>query len=183
VAVPFLLTLKISSLEEGGGLSSIKLHQFLSLFSGNLSDIDSSPYIRVVTFIDVVLTFGYNIFHWMFGMGYGGYFTDETGLLRITPTIDRDAFSTTDIISGYFHSAHDTFCTVPLFNGFVGLFLLLKIVFLYIKRVKYNFLAMSAIPWLFLTFYFNPQLGLTGLMFLFAAEYSINGEENNTKKV
>ena len=147
-----------------------KFQQFLSLFSGSISDIDTSPYIRVISFIDIIKSFGYNPFRWLFGMGYGGYFTDVTGLLEYIK-LDESAFSIEDISSGYFHYAHDTFCSVPLLNGFYGLYLLIKIVIKYICRIKYNFLALAAIPWLFLTFYFNTQLALAGMMMLFGSEY------------
>lgn len=179
IIIAFVILNGIGITFNNNNLFSQKLQQFLSLFSGNISDIDTSLYIRVVSFWDIVCSFGYNPIRWLFGMGYGGYFIDVTGLLGQL-NLGEGAFSMEDIKTGYFHTAHDTFCSVPLINGFFGLYLLIRIVIKYIYRIKYNFLATAAIPWLLLTFYFNTQLALVGMMMLFGSEYiNIDNKEKD----
>lgn len=167
LGVAFVLTL------DFGILFSSKVHQLTSMFSGDLDSIDESPYTRVATTLNIIDNYLHRPWCFIFGMGYGGYFTDSLSLFGGLD-LTSGGWSEEVVKSGHFNMGHDTFASVPLFNGFFGLYLIFKIVFLYAKRIRSNMYAFAAIPWLFLTFYFNTQLAISGLLLLYASEYEIN---------
>lgn len=167
IGVAFVLTL------DFGILFSSKMHQLTSMFSGDLDSIDESPYTRVATTLNILDNYLHRPWCFIFGMGYGGYFTDSLSLFGGLD-LTSGGWSDEVVKSGHFNMGHDTFASVPLFNGFFGLYLIFKIVFLYAKRIRSNMYAFAAIPWLFLTFYFNTQLAISGLLLLYASEYEIN---------
>ena len=170
VVIPLLLVIIIAGGIKVGGFASYKVQSAFSLFSGDIDSIDRSPYIRVASLLNIINNGKDNLVRLCCGNGYGGYFTDD---LHLFVGVDLKGGWTDDVVAtGYFTTAHDTFAMVPLVNGFIGLFLLLYICVLYIKRIKFNYLAFAAIPWLAFTFYFSVQLALSGLFFLYAAEYN-----------
>ena len=67
--------------------------------------------------------------------------------------------------------------TVPLFNGMIGLFLVIKITWLYIKRINKNYLNGIIFYWLFLMFYYNTIFAMIGLFGLIGAEYNLREEQ------
>lgn len=156
-----------------------KFHQLTSIFSGSLDTIDESPYIRVATTLNILDNYSSHPLRFIFGMGYGGYFTDSLSLFGGLD-LTTGGWAEEVVKSGHFNMGHDTFASVPLFNGFIGLFLLFKIVYIYVKRIRYNMCAFAAIPWLFLTFYFNTQLAISGIILLYASEY--RNEKKTSKK-
>lgn len=165
----FMSTLSFSA----GDLAANKFAQFTSLFSGSLDSIARSPYIRIAETFNILYEAIKNPIYLLFGKGYGGYFTDSLGLF-VGIDLTNGAFSDEQIAKGVFTTAHDTFATVPLFNGIVGLYLLMKLCIKGGLKVRYNFLYLTVIPWLFLMFYFNTQFAATGIFFLYAAEYRNN---------
>ena len=158
-----------------GLLFANKMHQLTSIFSGDLNTIDESPYVRVATTLNIWDNYIRQPWKMIVGMGYGGYFTDS---LRLFRGLDLAAGGWSDevVASGYFTSGHDTFAAVPLFNGFAGLLLIFFIVFKYVKRIRKNYYAFAAIPWLFLTFYFNTQTAVSGIFLLYASECIIKNK-------
>ena len=160
-----------------GNLFAQKLQDVTSLFSGSLEDVDRSPYIRLATLLNVIDNNISHPFYLLFGRGYGGYFTDALHLFDAVK-LDGGAFSDEMISSGRFATAHDTFAVVPLLNGFVGLFFIFKVTWLYIKRIKINYLGFAAVVWLLFTFYYNTQYAITGIFFLFASEYNVSRNES-----
>lgn len=163
-------------------LFNSKLHQFVSLFnifSGNIDDIDRSPYIRVASFINIYYENLKNIVYFLFGRGYGGYFTDSLNLFN---GIDlyNGAFPEDQVSSGHFYYGHSTFIIVPLLNGFGGLFLLFKIVWQYIKRIQSNYYALASILWIVFMFYYNVLIAIIGLFFLYCSD-CVDEEIENRK--
>lgn len=156
-------------------LFSMKLGQFTSMFSSDISEVDTSPYVRMATTLNIIQGYIQHPYLIPFGSGYGGYFIDHLNMFAGID-LENGGFSQPDVVSGYFHTAHDTFAAVPLLNGVFGLWIVLKYSIKYIKRTNNNFCAFAAVPWLLLTFYFNTQLALTGVFFLFASEY-VNSSE------
>ena len=64
-------------------LTGIKINAALSIFSGDIGDVSNSPkYTRIAEIANFYYNNRNNIFHLLFGNGYGGYFTDELGLLN-----------------------------------------------------------------------------------------------------
>lgn len=160
-----------------GNLFAQKLQDVTSLFSNSLDEVDRSPYIRLATFLNIIDNNITHPFYLLFGRGYGGYFTDSLHLFNAI-ILDEGAFPDDMINSGRFATAHDTFAVVPLLNGLLGLFLIIKISWLYIKRIKNNFLVFASVVWLLFTFYYNTQYAITGIFFLFSSEYIIQKNEH-----
>lgn len=164
-----------------GDLTDQKAKQAASIFSGDVNEIEQSPYVRFGTFCNLAYEAIYNPIFLVFGHGYGGYFKDNLGFFAQLNL--HTAFSDKDAATGHYHSAHDTYCSVPLNNGFIILFILLYISFLYIKRTKIEPYAFAAVPWLVLTFYFNTQTATCGLLFLYASEYKFLFLNMKSKKI
>jgi hypothetical protein len=171
-------------------LTEIKFQQLTSLFNvfsiqnnfNALYDIGSSPYIRVAEVLNIIDNGFNNFLFLLFGHGYGGYFTDSLHLFSGLD-LTGGAFSYEVVASGHFTSAHSVYPSALLFNGIIGLFLLLQLGIKYIKRIKMNFLSFAAIPLFFYGFYFNLQLALTSVFILFASEYNYSERKNSTLNV
>jgi hypothetical protein len=116
-----------------------------------------------------------NIPSFFIGNGFGAYFYDNFNFF--SSMLMKDSFRPEELASGRYGRPHDTFAAVPLANGVIGLFLLLKLTYLYTKRaIRYNFLGFSSILFLCLAFYFNSQLALAGLLMLFASFKKIEND-------
>ena len=170
-------------LEES--LFNRKLNQFISLgsiSSGSIEDVGSSPYIRIASMLNIYLENLKNPIYFIVGRGYGGYFEDSLNLFQGLD-LTAGAFSDEAVRLGKYSTAHSTFNMVPLFHGFVGLFLILKIVYQYFLRaINKNPLSLVAGIWLLFMFYFNIQLGVIGIFLLYCSEYD-NGIQSNIVKL
>lgn len=164
----------ILSIVDIGFLADRKLGESLSLlmYLGDLQGMDQSPYVRVASFLNIMNDGLKNPIHLLFGNGYGGYFTDSLHLLYSKIDMYGSGGFPQDAV--HLHklpTGHDTFVVVPLLNGLVGLVALIVLVVKYAKKTYYSPFAIVALLWLLLVYYFNSQLAITGLFFLFAAEY------------
>lgn len=168
---------------EFNQLFNDKFSQFASLaqvFKGNIDEVARSPYIRIASMINIYTENLSNPLYFFLGRGYGGYFTDSLDLFS---GIDLylGAFSPEQINSGHFHSAHGTLAIIPLLHGFGGMWFICVMVWKFMKQSKNNYYSLVAIPWLFLMFYYNLLLAITGLFFLYCSyDYSKNNiQEQN----
>lgn len=159
----------------GDSFAAYKLTSALSMFSGNLDDISRSPFIRVASLINILYEGIQNPLVFLFGNGYGGYFEDHFNYF-VGLDLEKGAWGAEEVATGRFHSGHDTMVSVPLFNGFIGVCLLIKICWQYIKRIKYNYLGAVAFLWILLVFYSNTILAYVGVFLLFASEYNLGLE-------
>lgn len=176
IAVPSIATL-IAISYGGSSFLVSKIHQAKSLLEfallkGGVEIIAPSPYIRVTSLINILYEGFSNPFTLLFGKGYGGYFNDHFNFF-LNLDLASGAFSDKEISSGDFFTGHDSMVTVPMFNGIIGIVLLLKIVWKYIVYSKYNYFLLSCIPFLLLAFYHDTLLGVTGVLLLFIGSHSI----------
>ena len=160
-------------------LASIKLMEALSLFSvfytsgdlySRLSLIPASPYIRIAQVFNIIYDGINNPLGLILGNGFGGYYTDSTGLFQYTD-VTMGGFSSEVASSGRYGYAHSSIPSVLLFNGIVGLSALIKLGINYIKQIKNTPLAFIVLPFFLVSFYFNTSLYLAYVFVLFAAEY------------
>ncbi len=150
-----------------------KFESFILMFKAfkGLEYIDvipASPRVRIISLINIFHDQIRNPIKLLFGSGYGAYFHDHYNLFEGMDL--RSGFRKEEVLAGRYGRPHDTLVAVPLANGFFGLFLLLGVVYGYILRIKYNFLAFAVVPWLLLAFYFNSQFGVVGLIMLYASQ-------------
>lgn len=164
--------------QKYGGSSSIvsKMYQVRTLgefilYGGNLQNISSSPYIRVTSLLNILYEGLRNPVILLFGKGYGGYFNDHFNYFSGLD-LYRGAFSDRAILSGNYYTGHDTMVTIPMFNGVIGFYLLIKIIIKYFKLSRINFIALSVIPFLLLAFYFDTLIGVTGVLLLFVSTHN-----------
>ena len=169
-----VISIAISNISLGD-LSLVKIEQAKSLFvnGGDLDDVASSPKVRVATTMNLIDEGLRNPFFLLFGHGYGGYFQDGLGLMK-GMDLTNGGWPPEIVAKGKFPSAHDTFSTVPLLNGFLGLIMLIIISLKYMRRSLKNPYAYAVVPWVLLTFYFNIQTAMAGMLFLFASERMVN---------
>lgn len=150
-----------------------KLESAASMFTGDLGEMSRSPYIRVASLLNIINEGLHNPFTLLFGNGYGGYFEDNLNLFAGLD-LSKGAWTDDVISTGRFTSGHDTMVTVPLFNGLVGLVVIIRICWLYIKRIPFNFMNGIAFIWIILMFYANTMFAYIGVCCLLAGEYDIN---------
>ena len=164
-----LLALGSYQLSESS-LTLRKVGAFTSMFNGPLDQMDPSPYIRVASLLNILNNGLSNPFFFIFGHGFGGYFTDDLHLFDIVD-LTLGGYGQEIVDTGCFPYAHDTYADVPLKNGLLGLIILMSIVVKYLKRVDKNYLSYTAFVWLGLVFYFNTLLATAGVFMLYASEY------------
>lgn len=165
-----LIVVFILTFADMGTLFLIKLQNVFSLFSPDVDEIDTSPYVRIATTLNIFDNNKTNPIGLLFGQGLGGYFTDSLNLFAGLDLSDG-GWPDLDVRTGRYTRGHDTFATVPLLNGFLGLGILLYMCYKYAIFAKKSYMAYAIFPWIVFTFYFNIIYGIIGICFLYAAEY------------
>lgn len=180
IGIPSLIGVIISS----GTVSNTKFEQFTSLirlfdFStslpSRLTDVDRSPYIRIAEVLDVIDNGINNIIALIIGKGYGGYYTDSLNLFSGID-LSNGAFPYEMIKVGRFYKGHSVYPTALLYNGMIGLVLLLRLGLMYLKNIDKTFLVFSGFMLFMYGFYFDPVALVSNIMALFGAEYMINNK-------
>lgn len=166
------------------GLAEQKMGNLMSLINfisgSEIEDIDHSPYIRIAEFLNIINE--ENFFLLIFGKGYGGYFIDNLNLFQ-NVDLYRGAFSDEVILSGQYTSAHSVYPNALLYNGLIGLFLILYLGIGSIKKTKNSFLAFGGVILFFYSLYFNHLMGSIAIFFLFASELNLNNKENTYENI
>lgn len=180
VTIPTIVFVIINSY-GGDTLVVAKINQVISLFNfalfkGNVDTIAPSPYVRITSLINIIYEGVRNPITLLFGKGYGGYFQDHFNYFA-NLDLSRGGFQDKALLYGDYYTGHDTLVTVPMFNGLIGLFFLLKFVWQCIKFSKNNFIILSAILFLFLVFYYNTLIGIFGVLLLFVGSSKIGLEK------
>lgn len=160
-------------LMNSNNLTFHKINQVSSLFAFEDGEVASSPATRIAETANFFVNNQDNPFALVFGKGYGGYITDELGLF-VGHNLEGGGFSDDQLKSGRYSQLHDTFATVPLLNGLLGLGILFYVVRLHLKRFKLNYLVFAVVPWLIFTFYFSTQYAFTGVFFLYGSLVSVD---------
>jgi hypothetical protein len=145
----------------------------VNVFNGieGINLIPESPRVRIVEIISIFNELFSNPFFLLFGKGYGSYFSDDFKLLANMDLIN--AYKSIEISSNKYGGVHDSFSSIPLANGLVGIILIVRLVIKYFKMIKHNFMAYAAIPWLAFTFYYNVQFGIVAMLLLFCSEFEL----------
>lgn len=159
-------------LSNGDSMTGYKIASAISLTNGNLDEVSRSPAIRIGEIANFYYNNKDNPFRILLGMGYGGYFTDELNIFQGLQ-VWKGGWSEEIVRSGKYPSAHDTYSVVPLLNGIIGLFLLLKLAYHYIIEIKNNYLNFAIVPWIIFAFYFSTSIALIGIFFLVGAQYKL----------
>ena len=183
-----VLPMAIGGVTNSSEISLKKFEQFTSLFTIfsfsdnrialNFEEVGSSPYIRIGELANIIHEGVHNFLAFIFGKGYGGYYTDS---LHFFDGIDlsRGAFSDESAMSGRFYNAHSAIPSLLHYNGLLGLFLMLRLAFLYFRRVDKSFLVFAAFVLFVQTFYFDMFGCFSFVMALFGAEYLMNNSSKN----
>lgn len=161
-------------------LSLIKLNEVLSLtnlfwgdadFMLRIRNIPESPFVRISEVLNILHNGLSNPLGLIFGNGYGGYFTDSLGLFRGLTLLG--GYSDDVIVSGKFTTAHSVYPNVLLFNGIIGLYLLIGLGLKYLFKMRTTFLAFAALLLFLYSFYFNPIMLVCCIFLLYGAEYKL----------
>ena len=155
-----------------------KLHNVQSLLSffvgaGGLHEIDRSPYIRVAEIANVLYEDISNPLYLILGRGFGGYYRDNLGLFNYVD-ISFDCFSDEQLAAKRYYTGHDAFVSIPMINGAVGVYWWIKSMYTYVTHMHKNYLKIVVIPFLFLIYYFDSQIGMIGTLLLYASESQIS---------
>lgn len=172
---------------DDGGMASQKFEQFLSLgnfffqsgsYEFSPETISSSPYIRIGETIDLIYEGVYNPVAFIVGRGFGGYYIDDLGLFNMLD-LTQGAFSEDIVSSGKFRTAHSMIPATILYNGIIGVALLFKLGFLYIKKVAKSPYVFVAVTLFFYSFYYNPLLIICSIFILCGAEYDLSFKKSS----
>lgn len=174
------------SIEGGQSLAGNKVMELISLLEAlftigstgfTLTDISDSPYIRVAEVLNILDNGIRDPLGLIFGHGFGGVYTDSTGLFR-NVDVSIGGFPLEIINSGRYGTAHSFLPNTLLFNGLIGTYMLLKKGFMYLKNIKYSPLCFAGYFLFLYSFYFNTSLFLAAAFALYAAEYDIKKYSN-----
>lgn len=161
---------------DGDNWLSSKSSQVTSLFqffiSGNITDVASSPYVRIASLFNIFLQGISNPLLLIFGNGYGGYYRDLGGYFSYVE-LGKEAFAEGMTINGRFYYTHDSLITVPFIHGILGFILFVSVGIKFTKLSKQNYLALSFIPLLFFVFYFDVLFATCGLILMYLSLYKI----------
>lgn len=173
--------------QEMESLAGVKFNDFLSLLSALFSfdqslissdNIQASPYTRIAEIVNVVECGIDEPLALFFGRGYGGQYYDVSHMFEnIDLTDGGGAFSIEAVKSGKFGYAHSFLPMILLWNGVLGLFLLVRMGIQYLKKVKISPMFFAAFILFFYSFYFNPSIFIAVSFCLFGAEYKLVKEE------
>jgi len=147
---------KIMPKLEDSGLLKSKFQQFISLFSiyKNFSKMPNSPKIRVIQLINIFLEYLKKPYMLIFGLGNGSYYLDPYNLFA-TVNISSGAYKQSEILTRKYIYTHDTFSTLFKQHGIYGIYFLIKWLFYFFRKIKYEKLAIIPFLWLVLVYGFN----------------------------
>ncbi|WP_339066524.1 hypothetical protein [Fusobacterium animalis] len=147
---------KIMAKFEDSGLLKSKFQQFISLFFiyKNFDKIPNSPKIRVIQLINIFLEYLKKPYMLVFGLGNGSYYLDPYNLFS-TVDISTGAYKQSEILTRRYIYTHDTFSTLFKQHGIYGIYFLIKWLFYFLKKIKYERLAIIPFLWLILVYGFN----------------------------
>lgn len=170
-----------SSLDVTENLATIKFNEMMSLlkafslFGGSgmdLSSISDSPYTRIAEVCNIVDNGLHNPLGLIFGKGYGGTFTDSTGMFEGIDLSDG-GYPIEVIESGRFGTPHSAVPNILLYHGVIGLVLIIRLTVKYVKKITYTPVVFAAVILFLLSFYFNTNQVIALSFALCAAEYKI----------
>ena len=161
-------------------LSKIKMQQFLSLFTTfsakSFEDVrnvmGASPFIRFAELVDSFYENSHNLLHLLFGKGYGSFITDELNLLDGFD-LEGGVYSHEQVISGRFCRLHGSFPAAMLIHGLVGIVGFFYFVFAYLRKITISPFAFCAFIWLGMSFYFNYQCAVYGMVSLLICDVAV----------
>jgi hypothetical protein len=154
-------------------LISHKFNQFLTIFQSfdkGLESVSTSPQIRIAEVINIIDLYYRNPTQSFLGMGFGGPFTDSAGLFRFIDLRAHNAF----------YRPHDSLPVFLLLNGISGLIFFIVWTYKSIKHSQVSKYFIGLIPWISLTYGFDLNIAITGIIFLFLAcyDFEVNTENN-----
>lgn len=174
----------VMSIEWGGSLAGNKIKELISLVEAihtfgtsgfSLTSISDSPYIRIAEVLNLLDNGRENPIGLVFGHGFGGVYTDSTGLFQ-NVDVTLGGFPPEIAASGRYGTAHSFLPNTLLFNGLVGVCMLLKKGFQYLSNIKYTPLCFAGYFLFLYSFYFNTSLFLACAFALYAAEFDIKNK-------
>lgn len=184
------IVIYFSTLDAAESLATIKFNELLSML-GAFSDIGSnkmdltsiaeSPYTRIAEVFNIIDNGFQNPLGLIFGKGYGGTFTDSTGMFALVD-VSNGGYPMEVVQSGKYGAPHSFLPNILLFNGLVGLYMIVKLAIKYFRQIKYTPLIFATYTLFFYSFYFNTNLFITTSFALFAAEYKIQFRLNDRIK-
>lgn len=133
-----------------------KLFQVKQLLLLNYSNLPSSPKIRVIQIISIILEYFQKPYLMIFGLGSGGYYHDWNNLF-LGIDLTEGAYSLKEIVSKKFIYVHDTYSAILKLHGISGvIYFFYWIKYLLIKLLKENkILTIIPLYWLLFTYGFN----------------------------
>lgn len=177
----FCLVLTLSGVfSTASHLSTVKFREVLALtnifwgegnFMIRIQEIPESPLTRIAEVLNILHNGFTNPLGLIFGKGYGGHFTDSLGLFNGLTLMG--GYSDDVIASGKFTTAHSVYPTALLYNGIIGLFLLVRMGVKYLRNMKHTFLTFAALVLFLYGFYYNSIILLCCIFMLYAAEYKL----------
>lgn len=135
----------------------------LFFFENSFDLLPNSPKIRIYEILIILEGWTSNFLLSLFGSGFGGYFVDTDGLLN---GIDLSmSYPLDEVQTNSFSRPHDTVPTFFHLHGVIGILLLFSISTYFIYKATTNYVLLSIIPFLLLSFYYNHSYGLVALFF------------------
>ena len=154
-----------------------KLHSVQTMWDfmwgkNSIYEVDDSPQTRIAEFANIMYENVTNPIYMLFGRGFGGYYHDTLGIMGGLD-LANGTYTESAIAKGEFYYAHDAFVSVPFMSGLIGVYMWIKCIVKYLKHASLNYYKLAVIPFLALIFFFDTQIGATGVVILFASESNL----------
>jgi len=164
---------------NSGYLAVHKFNQFITIFDAesNLENVSTSPRVRIAETLNISYLYLNSPFKFLFGTGFGGYFEDYLGLFKLID-LSKGSFSNEQIISGKFYRPHDSLPVIFLLYGLPGLVFYFRWGYKIFTKSVYSRYFAGVIPWLILTYGFDLNIAITGVIFLYLACYEFKNFNN-----
>lgn len=179
----------ISDKFQNNNLFNDKYNQVITLINVSnwgvdFQNISKSPRVRIIETKNILLTLKENYIDLLIGRGFGGYFEDKSNLFYNINLYDG-VFSNEEILTGRYIRPHESWNTILLMNGFLGIIIWIGILISLIKDlIKNNIKSIyKIVAFLFFSLMWNTYVILScfGLICLYVTKYGDASSEANIK--
>lgn len=141
--------------------------------TGDLKLIPDSPMMRITEFINVGYEYVIHPWFMLFGKGFIGSIQDHLGLF---PDLTEADFSKWQLELEAYHSLHESFNVFFLTGGLIGLYILVKSLYIAFRNINYSPWLVFGGIWLLLFYGYHMNVSIFGITCLVVGLYEAKKE-------
>ena len=172
------LVMLFNYLYNSNYLFMAKFKQVVGLFSFGSDWLDKmplSPKVRIAEIINIFMEYIKKPWLIFWGKGYMGSTPDYTNTYHMV--VNSFSFSALEHHMGIFYSVHESFNSLWLYNGIIGLVFYIDILIKVIKNVKKTPFILIGGFWFLMVYGYSVTMSVFGIAALIVGLYDINIEK------